>query len=96
MASEGQADVPLQHPLALLSHTLKASDGFADLFAKVVGLSGGTLNLICYGDEITPGQALASVSKRKTLGLYGSFADSGFTLLSNDTLWFTLTHIDAH
>ena len=81
--------LPFQHPLAMLTHTLKESESFQDLFMETIRLWNGMISIIFYGDEVTPGQALAKVNRRKVLGLYWSIAEFGFPLLSNDKLWFT-------
>ena len=94
-ATAGKADVriPFQHPFAMLEHLLVISASFLDLFMKVIMAAGSILRIVVYGDEVTPGQAMAKCNKRKTYAIYWSFADFGFPLLSNDKLWFTLATV---
>ena len=94
-ATAGQPDVriPFQHPFAMLEHVLVMSESFLDLFMKVIMAAGSILRIVVYGDEVTPGQALAKCNKRKTYAIYWSFADFAFPLLSNEKLWFTLATV---
>ena len=80
----------------MLAYHLTTSDHFQDLFMKTIGRSNGVISIIFFGDEATPGQAMAKVNKRKSLGLYWSIAEFGFPLLSNDKLWFTVAAVESH
>ena len=79
----------------MLAYHLTTSDRFQELFMKTIARSDGVIGIIFFGDEITPGQALAKVNKRKTLGLYWSIAEFGFPLLNNDKLWFTVAAVES-
>ena len=46
--------------------------------------------LVCYFDELTPGQALRPDNKRKTMAVYASFAELGPQLLCRSEFWFTI------
>ena len=97
-AEDGAEDIklPFQHPFAMLSRAIAISAEFMHLFFRVVTAAMGSLRIILYGDEVTPGQALAKANSRKTFAMYWSFADFGYPLLSNEKLWFCLGTIHTN
>ena len=48
-------------------------------------------NLVVYTDEVTPGDPLATLNKRKFHAMYWSFMELGLAALSREEAWFTIT-----
>ena len=63
----------MANPFALLAYLAEVNAGFAHFMST--HLSGRTSNLICWGDETTPGNALRPDSSTKVVALYFSFIE---------------------
>eukprot|EP00959_Pyramimonas_sp_CCMP1952_P042865 896903-Pyramimonas_sp.AAC.1 len=82
----------IQHPLGFLERACAEAESFKELMLETVRKH-GTLSIILYSDEVTPGNVLSNRNKRKFHALYWSIKEFGWPLLSNELLWFTVTSL---
>ena len=82
----------IAHPFALLWKASSDCDSFMTFFrAKLADHPPSLENpwhLLLYTDEVTPGNPLATLNKRKFHALYWSFLEFGVTALSREECWF--------
>ena len=81
----------VQNPFAML-YRCSQTHGLKPLVQSVLeGLSAAPdrpLNIVLYGDEITPGNALAHKHRRKSWGIYWTLLEFGPAALScEDRVW---------
>ena len=81
----------VQNPFAML-HRCSQTHGLKPLVQSVLeglrAVPDRPLNIVLYGDEITPGNALAHTHKRKSWGIYWTLLEFGPAALScEDRVW---------
>ena len=55
-------EIPFQHPMAMLSATLKRCPSFRMFFGRLLTTVGIMLRIHIYNDEVAPGQALKQLA----------------------------------
>ena len=87
-------ELPVCNPYALLYVTLENCKPFREYFETVIGSVGNSaaapLRIICYCDEILPGDQLKATNMRKLVAWYWSILDFKGQL-GREQLWFQLT-----
>ena len=87
-------ELPVCNPYALLYVTLDNCKPFREYFETVIGSEGNSaaapLRIICYCDEILPGDQLKATNMRKLVAWYWSILDFKGQL-GREQLWFQLT-----
>ena len=87
-------ELPVCNPYALLYVTLQNCKPFREYFETVIGSVGNSaaapLRIICYCDEILPGDQLKATNMRKLVAWYWSILDFKGQL-GREQLWFQLT-----
>ena len=82
----------IAHPLALLWVASSDSSSFSAFLQQKLKDHPPSLekpwNLVIYTDEVTPGNPLATLNKRKFHALYWSFLEFGVNALSKEESWF--------
>ena len=90
----GVEQVAIAHPLALLCVGVEDNDSFgAFLRQKLMQHPPSPeqpWSLLMYTDEVTPGNPLATLNKRKFHAIYWSFLEFGIEALSREESWFTV------
>ncbi len=85
--------VPVANPFAVLWSAVSKCGPFAKFLRKRLDEVPPTpekpWNLILYSDEVTPGNPLAPVNKRKFQAIYWSFIELGPNALSREEAWMT-------
>ena len=92
-ATNGGADFtwPIIHPFAYIWHLSKTVPDFgAVMAASIAAADGRTLELILYGDELTPGNPLRADGGRCAFNFYYSFANFPRWLLHRKDGWLCL------
>ena len=81
-----QVEVELQHPWAMLYHTAKSSERLSNMLKTFAASASPTnpLQIIIYGDEIMPGNALAITQGRNVWAFYWSCVQFGSAALSDE------------
>ena len=87
-------DVPFVAPIPLLYHLCRECDEFSTMMLKVLDKccpsQDHPLSIICYSDEVSPGNVLAHCNQRKVQVIYWSFKELGPLALSHERNWFIL------
>eukprot|EP00959_Pyramimonas_sp_CCMP1952_P230166 4812122-Pyramimonas_sp.AAC.1 len=86
----GVVDVWVQHPLGFWQVAADENQCFKEFLTRVLDETNGTMSLIAYSDEITPGNVLAEKNKRKLQTIYWSIKEFKYPALSNELAWFTI------
>ncbi len=87
-------DVPIACPLASLTYAPEEPDGLRSLFKHRLTLKPSSpedpWTIVLYCDEVTPGNPLANLSRRRFHSFYWSFIELGTEALSHEESWFIL------
>jgi hypothetical protein len=79
------------NPLALLYRAVKQGGSFTELVQSCMAKKIPTLDepwsLLCYADEVVPGNALSSDNRRKVWVIYVSFLEFGPLVLQHEDAW---------
>jgi len=90
--SDDEVQVTIAHPLALLWKATTDSASFRSFFLhrlkKYPPSPEKPWNLVIYTDEVTPGNPMATLNKRKFHAFYWSFLEFGVLALSREECWF--------
>lgn len=83
------------HPFAMLWHAMKTCGTFSTFFmsrmAKFPPSPEQPWRLVLYSDEVTPGNVLAHVIRRKCQAIYWTFLEFGSAALCREDSWFCFT-----
>ena len=86
----GGVQLEIQHPAAMLYYAVKSSPAFGALIERKLGTHPCSLatpwRLCLYTDEISPGNQLAHVHRRKAWGVYWSIAEFDEQLSAEDII----------
>ena len=86
---------PIAHPLALLWTIARMNCAFTRHFMKCLKDFPPSLvkkwRLLLYSDEITPGDALQGVHKRKVWAVYYALLEFGLAALASELAWLHIT-----
>ena len=92
---ERTIEVEIVHPLALLYHLCQEAPDFGSMLRQCITAhqprQDKPLGLLCYSDEITPGNVLAHSNERKVQIIYWSIKELGPVALGSERNWFTLS-----
>ena len=92
--SGASIDMPFACPFASLTYALAESPNFRKLVKQRLLLNPSTpehpWTIVLYCDEVTPGNPLATLNKRRFHAFYWSFIELGTAALSNEECWFIL------
>jgi hypothetical protein len=95
LKSGGHSDMFIAHPLASLWSVVDTCSKFKDFFkerlVKHPPSPEKPWSLIIYSDEVTPGNPLATLNKRKFHAVYWSFLEFGVNALCREETWFCIT-----
>ena len=87
-------DLPIACPLASLTYALEESDGLRSLFKQRLALKPSSpeepWTIVSYCDEVTPGNLLANLNRRRFHSPCLSFIELGTEALSHEESWFIL------
>ena len=78
------------HPACILERALTRSPGFRDLFLRLLEGNPARWHLVAYSDEVTPGNNLKPLNRRKCRVIYWSFCELTHHL-QNENCWFVMT-----
>ena len=88
----GEVHIPIAHPFALLHKCMLSSEGMQNFITKVVLQKPSSpeqpWRLLLYSDEVTPGNVMASINRRKFQAVYFSFMEFGSVALSHEEAWW--------
>eukprot|EP00933_Yihiella_yeosuensis_P004919 TRINITY_DN109326_c0_g1_i1.p1 TRINITY_DN109326_c0_g1~~TRINITY_DN109326_c0_g1_i1.p1 ORF type:complete len:703 (-),score=112.07 TRINITY_DN109326_c0_g1_i1:23-2131(-) len=90
LKSGGATKVLIVNPLSLLQAAFGQGGSYTELLMGVLHRQGDPftpLQLVCYSDEVTPGNALAASNARKEWIFYFSFLNYGALALSKEESW---------
>ena len=93
-AKEDDAELQLAvaHPIAHLWKTVAECKSFNVFFLEKLSQNPPTpekpWNIVLYTDEVTPGNPLATLNKRRFQAIYWSFLEFGINALSHEEAWF--------
>ena len=89
-----EAVLYIAHPMALLVTIVSDCEKFASFFHRKLRAHpcshDNPWNLVLYTDEVTPGNPLATMNKRKFQAIYWTFLEFGNAALSREEFWFIL------
>ena len=92
--SGAMLQVPMACPFASLTYVMQDSDSFRSCFKKCLSTKPSTpeqpWSIVLYCDEVTPGNPLATLNKRRFHAFYWSFLELGTEVLSHEESWFIL------
>jgi hypothetical protein len=95
LKSGGASDMFIAHPLASLWSAVNTCSKFRDFFQERLVAHPPSpekpWSLIIYSDEVTPGNPLATLNKRKFHAVYWSFLEFGVNALCREETWFCVT-----
>ena len=84
--------LPIAHPFALLWSSLESSAHLRKFLEERLAEKPSTpdnpWHLILYSDEVTPGNAMSPMNKRKFQAVYFSFLELGINALSHEESWW--------
>ena len=90
-----EQNLTIAHPLALLWTASSDSNSFSAFLQQKLKDHPPSFekpwNLVLYSDEVTPGNPLATLNKRKFHAIYWSFLEFGVNALSREEGWFCVT-----
>ena len=93
--SDNPLDMVVAHPLAILWKAVDDCDAFSTFMLirlkEKPPSRDDPWNLIIYSDEVTPGNPLATLNKRKFHAVYWTFLEFGVNALSREESWFCVT-----
>ena len=78
------------HPVCILERALTRSPGFRDLFLRLLEGNPAKWHLVAYSDEVTPGNNLKPLNRRKCWVIYWSFCEMKHHL-QNENCWFIMS-----
>ena len=85
-------EVPVANPFALLWTSVDGSPNLKALLLERLAVHPSSLespwHLVLYSDEVTPGNVLACMNRRKFQAVYFSFLELGATAFSHEESWW--------
>ena len=87
-----EQQLTIAHPMALLWKASSECSSFSIFFLEKLNEHPPSLDnpwsLVVYTDEVTPGNPIATLNKRKFHAIYWSFLEFGINALSREESWF--------
>ena len=83
------------HPTAFIYYLSTVCSTFSAMMSSMIAASNGSLKLILYGDEMTPGNVLRSDKGRQLLNIYYAFVEMPTWLLHRKDGWLLLGSIQT-